>query len=121
MRARSALLPVWLLAAVAGRADPAEPADPPVVPLAIPGYALRVLDVQKKVILQGPGREVEASVPIFIYYPAGGRLEAVRLVRRARDGLVALQAKREWSAAALRAVLSQLEAGLAELEKEGSP
>ncbi len=118
MRARLLLFGLW---AFAPGAPGAEAPELPVVPLAIPGYALRVLDVQKKVILQAAGREVEASVPIFIYYPAAARTEAVGLVRQARDGLLRLRDKREWSAAELHAVVAQLEAGLAELEKEGKP
>jgi len=119
MRAR---LPLLALLAFAGaRSSPAGPADPPVVPLAIPGYALRVLDVQKRVILQAAGREIEASVPLFIYYPAPSRTDAVRLVRQARDGLARLQAKREWSAAELQAIITQLESGLGELEQEARP
>ncbi|HEX3730442.1 MAG TPA: hypothetical protein VHV47_11600 [Opitutaceae bacterium] len=119
MRAR--LLLLVLLVSAAPRLTQADAPDPPVVPLAIPGYALRVLDVQKKVILQAAGHDIEASVPIFIYYPAANRTEAVRLVRQARDGLSRLQAKREWSATELKAVVAQLESGLGELEKEERP
>jgi hypothetical protein len=103
----------------AGAALPAAAPEVPLLPLAIPGYALRVLDVQKKVIVQVAGSDVEASVPIFVYYPEPGRAKALELLREARDGLIRLEGKQEWSAEELNRVVRQLEAGLGVLEKEG--
>jgi hypothetical protein len=118
---RACLLLLGFLVAAAARSATPDSLEPPVVPLTIPGYALRVLDVQKRVVLAMAGRDIEASVPIFIYYPIPARTEAVRLIRQARDGLGRLSEKREWSAAELQTIVSQLEAGLGELEKEAKP
>ncbi len=43
--------------------------DSPVLPLTIPGYELRVMDVNKKMTYNANGTPVMLEVPIFIYMP----------------------------------------------------
>ena len=43
--------------------------DSPVLPLAIPGYELRVMDVTKRMTYNANGTPIMLEVPIFIYMP----------------------------------------------------
>lgn len=90
-------------------------ADVPLLPLSIPGYRLRVLDVRKPVVFEVAGTKVEASVPVFFYFPETGP-GAAELIRRARDGLADLERKPEWTAAELQRIVAGLDQGLALLE-----
>lgn len=81
----------------------------------IPGYELKVLDVRKTVILDVSGSQVDASLPVFFYYPVPG--PAIHEFRRAYDELIALGQKPEWSAAELRQVIARLGGAIEMLER----
>lgn len=118
---RDLLLLACLLAAGTAAGASMPEADPvPVLPLSIPGYRLKVLDVRKTIVFQVAGSRVEASVPVFCYSPEARPDDAARLVRRAREGLAALERKPEWTAEELRRVEADLDAGLALLEAKPS-
>jgi hypothetical protein len=114
---RCLLLTGTLLVAAGIRA--ATPAEDPSLPLRIPGYELRSLDVRKPVVFDVGGSRVTVSLPIFVYYPAAcaDHGEAVRLLRQAYDEAVRLGQQEEWSARDLRRILSDLDASLALLER----
>ncbi len=85
------------------------------LPMTIPGYELRVLDVHKAIMFNLKGAWVEASVPIFFYYPVAGKAGALRLLRRARDDLAALGRRREWTREDLRRVIGEVDEALRRL------
>ncbi len=89
------------------------------MPLKIPGYALRALDVQKDVTLNVGGTWTRASLPVFIYVPtsAAERTRALELLRKAYADLLALAKAREWSAADLQRVLTGVDSAITALEK----
>lgn len=96
-----------------------KPPDEKVLPLKIPGYELRVLDVQKEVTFNVGGTWTRASLPVFIYVPETGRERdrSLELLRKAYADLVALSRTREWSAADLQRVLVGLDGAIGALEK----
>jgi hypothetical protein len=104
------------------------PADPPpakapeagvpVLPLSIPGYELRVLDVRKPVVFNVNGAQVEGSIPVFVYYPAASQAQAATLLRQASDDLAKLGQKPEWTGEELRQVVAKLDAALGLLIKK---
>jgi hypothetical protein len=98
--------------------EKAPTAGVPVLPLSIPGYELRVLDVRKPVLFEVNGSEVEGSLPVFVYYPAASQAEAVDLLRQASDDLAKLGQKPEWTGEELRQVLSKLDAAAGLLAKK---
>jgi hypothetical protein len=98
--------------------DKAPAAGAPVLPLSIPGYELRVLDVRKPVLFEVNGSQVEGSLPVFVYYPAASQAEAVNLVRQASDDLAKLGQKPEWTGEELRQVLAKLDAAVGLLAKK---
>jgi hypothetical protein len=98
--------------------DKAPAAGVPVLPLSIPGYELRVLDVRKPVLFEVNGSQVEGSLPVFVYYPAASQAEAVNLLRQASDELAKLGQKPEWTGEELRLVLSKLDTAVALLAKK---
>jgi hypothetical protein len=115
MRLSAIALLLLAAAGVPRAADPPRPIDPPdgsALPAAIPGYELRVLDVPKPLLFEARGAWIEASVPIFFYYPVGGIAEALRALRRARGELAGLGLRREWAAADLQRVTDELDAAL---------
>ena len=78
------IVPALLFTAVAFSAPPplspvlpAPKDDEPVLPLKIPGYELRVLDQRKPLRLGVAATWVEASLPIFFYYPTADRIHAL--------------------------------------------
>lgn len=91
----------------------------PAVPLKIPGYELRVLDVQKDVTFNVGGTWTRASLPVFIYVPASAaeRTRALDLLRKTYADLLALAKAREWSAADLQRVLTGIDGAITTLEK----
>jgi hypothetical protein len=90
-----------------------------VLPLRIPGYELRSLDIRKPVVFEVAGRSVSVSLPIFLYYPVAcpDRTEALRLLEQAYGEAVRLGRQEAWSAAELRRVLSDMDASLTLLER----
>jgi hypothetical protein len=98
--------------------DKAPASSVPVLPLSIPGYELRVLDVRKPVLFEMNGSPVEGSLPVFVYYPAASQAEAVKLLRQASDDLAKLGQKPEWTGEELRQVLSKLDAAVGLLAKK---
>jgi hypothetical protein len=109
-----------LVGTVAVLADPPPekpPAEVPELPLAIPGYELRVLDVKKPVVFNVDGSQVEGALPIFVYYPGPARAQAADLVKQAHDDLIKLGGKPEWTGEELKQVIGNLEAALGLLTK----
>jgi hypothetical protein len=98
--------------------DKAPAAGVPVLPLSIPGYELRVLDVRKPVLFEVNGSQVEGSIPVFVYYPAASQAQAVNLLRQASDELAKLGEKPEWTGEELRQVISKLDAAAGLLAKK---
>lgn len=102
--------------AVSLPADPAPEKDPgagvPLLPLAIPGYELRVLDVRKPALFNVNGSQVEGSLPVFVYYPAASQAQVASLLRQADDELLKLGQKPEWTGEELGQVLSKLDAAI---------
>ena len=96
----------------------AAPENDPVLPLSIPGYELRSLDVRKPVVFDVNGDRVRISLPIFLYCPAprGGRSEALRLLRQAYDDAIRLGRQSEWSAADLQRIIAALDGSIRQLE-----
>jgi hypothetical protein len=107
-----------LLVVASGSAAAPTP-DDPVLPLRIPGYELRSLDVRKPVVFEVAGSEVRVSLPIYVYYPAActDRRDAVKLLREAYGEAVELGRRQEWSAADLRRILAALDESLTLLER----
>lgn len=130
MRTRFLLTVVSLAcsALVAGEPPAPSPTPAPIpppapsetaVPLKIPGYELRVLDVQKDVTINVGGTWTRASLPVFIYVPTSTaeRTRALELLRKTYADLLALAKAREWSAADLQRVLAGIDAAITALEK----
>ncbi len=86
------------------------------LPATIPGYELRTLDVSKPVLFNVNGAWVQASLPVFFYYPTSPPVETARLLRQAHDDLLALARKPEWTGDELQGVLAKLDAALGALE-----
>ena len=90
------------------------------MPLRIPGYELRVLDRRKPIRFNVSGIWTESSLPIFVYVPTGDPGRAAGLLRRAYDGLLKLGLEPVWTAAELKAVLTDLDAAIRALEPDKS-
>ena len=91
-------------------------AGDPLLPAKIPGYELRTLDVSKPVLFNINGSWVQASLPVFFYYPTSTPAQAAALLRQAVDALRVLGRKPEWTAAELQEVIAQLDSALRLLE-----
>ncbi len=107
--------------------DSLAPAMPPIegkgvndsmLPLRIPGYELRVLDVRKKLLYNIKGNWVEASLPVYFYFPTqpGNTARALQMLQQAFDQITKLGEKGQWSASEFREVLVNLDASIALLE-----
>ena len=96
-----------------------KPIEDPVLPLRIPGYELRTLDRKKAVLFNVSGAWVQASVPVFVYYPTNARDRGDALVRlrEAYGSLLKLGRKPDWTAAELQGVIASLESSIHLLEK----
>ena len=97
----------------------AKPIDDPALPARIPGFELRVLDLRKDVLFNVNGSWVQASVPVFFYYPTAApyRALAIELLRQAYGDVLKLGQQPEWTAAQLHQVIVNLDASLSLLEK----
>ena len=97
----------------------AKPIDDPALPLRLLGFELRVLDVKKDVLFNVNGNWVQASVPVYFYYPTAGRdrAHAVELLRQVYDDVLKLGQEPEWTAAELQRVIINLDASISLLEK----
>jgi hypothetical protein len=113
-------LPLLLGTLLIASGSAAAPSDgDPALPLRIPGYELRSLDVRKPVVFEVAGARIGVTLPIFIYYPdaCADRRDAIKLLREAYGEAVELGRRQEWSAADLHRVLSALDGSLALLER----
>ncbi len=111
MRAPAALLLTGVLAAfhpVRAASEKAE-SPAPLIPLRIPGYELRTLDVTKSVLFQVGGSRVEVSVPIFLYYPVPGAAGAGPILRQTQAALRKLTKKSEWTAEEIQEVMGGID------------
>ena len=92
--------------------------DDNLLPLRLPGYELRVLDKRKKMLYNIKGSWVEASLPVYFYYPTepASKDKALQLLRKVYDDVLALGEKPQWTAAEFRNVLVSLDAALSILE-----
>jgi hypothetical protein len=118
MRTSCRLLTSALLAAARLSAAPAEGS---LLPRTIPGYELRTLDVRKTVLVQVEGGWVQASVPVFLYFPAGDPAGALPVLRGVYGDLVALGSRPAWTAAELRGLIARLDGAIRLLERQTSP
>lgn len=113
-----------ILAATATRAAAAPanpgPTDGPALPAAIPGYELRVLNERKAVLFGVGGQWIEASVPIFFYFPTSGA-ESLRLLKKARSDLAALESQGDGTAEDLGRIGGELDAAIHKLEETAAP
>lgn len=109
--------------------DSVAPALPPIegkgvddnlLPLKLPGYELRVLDKRKRMLYNIKGAWVEASLPVYFYYPTepAHKDRALAILRRVYDDVLALGDKPQWTAAEFRNVLVNLDAALTILETQ---
>ena len=99
-----------------GAAAADEKAGDSLLPANIPGYELRTLDVSKPVLFNVNGAWVQASLPVFFYYPTSAPVETARLLHQAHDDLLALARKPEWTGDELQEVIAKLDAALGLLE-----
>jgi hypothetical protein len=102
----------------AGPAAPATGAKPesepaPLLPLHLPGYDLRVLDLKKPLLFNVAGTWVEVSVPIFFYLATPAHEEGVKRLRQVAEDLRQLTRKPAWTSAELTRVQADLEAAAA--------
>jgi hypothetical protein len=98
------------LAASENRALPA-PAT-----LEVPGYELRTLDLQKRVLFRLGPSQVEVAVPVFLLCPTATTAAAAQRLRAAVADLLRLTAKPEWTADELRQVIAGLDEAARGLE-----
>lgn len=92
--------------------------DDNLLPLRLPGYELRVLDKRKKLLYNIKGSWVEASLPVYFYYPTepAHKEKALQLLHKVYDNVLALGEKPQWTASEFRNVLVSLDAALSLLE-----
>lgn len=98
----------------------AKPVDDPALPVRIPGYELRVLDVRKDVLFHVNGTWVQAAVPVFFYFPttSAERTRGLDLLRQARSdarklGEISIEKSPE-----LERMIGNLDEALAALEQQ---
>lgn len=85
----------------------------PLLPLHLPGYDLRVLDIKKPLLFNVAGTWVEVSVPIFFYLATPAHDEGVKRLRQVAEDLRQLTRKPAWTSAELSRVQADLEAAAA--------
>ncbi len=119
MRTTCRLLAIALLAA-APRAG-AAPEGGSLLPRSIPGYELRTLDTRKTVLVRVGGEWVQASVPVFLYFPAGDPAGALPLLRAVYGDLLDLGRRPAWTAAELQGLIARLDRAIGLLERQASP
>lgn len=119
MRTPCRILASALLAAAPRLAG--APAAGSLLPRAIPGYELRTLDVRKTVLVQVGGGWVQASVPVFLYFPSGDPAGALPRLRAVYAGLLDLGRKPAWTAAELQGLISRLDEAIRLLECQAAP
>ena len=77
-----------LAAVIAPTPAPVTPGtDVTLLPLAVPGYELRVLDQRKTLTYEANGAQFEVRLPIFFYLPDLAQSQALRTLRQAVDEL----------------------------------
>ncbi len=98
----------------------AKPVDDPALPMRIPGYELRVLDVRKEVLFHVNGTWVRAAVPIFFYSPTENaeRGRGIDRLRQARSDARKLAEISAEKTPELDRVIASLDEALATLEKQ---
>ena len=84
--------------------------------LAVPGYELRTLDLQKRVLFRLGPSQVEVAVPVFLLCPTAPPAATSQRLRAAVAALVRLTAKPEWTADELRQVIAGLDEAARGLE-----
>jgi len=99
----------------------AAPAEGSLLPRTIPGYELRTLDVRKTVLVQVDGGWVQATVPVFLYFPAGDPAGALPVLRGVYGDLLALGRRPAWTAAELQGLIARLDQAIGLLERQASP
>lgn len=96
------------------------PGMPPVssLPLVVPGYELRELDVKKPVVFKVGAKVVEAKMPVFVYFPIelAARTEAIKELRALYDNVVKLAGKTSPTPGDFRSILVSLDSALTQLE-----
>lgn len=98
----------------------AKPVDDPALPVRIPGYELRVLDVRKDVLFRVNGTWVQAAVPVFFYFPttSSERTRGLDLLRQVRSDARKLGEISTEKSPELERVIANLDEALTALEKQ---
>lgn len=82
-----------------------------IIPTALPGYELRVMDVTKRVTFDVSGTPVSAEVPIFIYMPRGTPAmgDASKELRKLYNDLIMLYDKEAVDKERVRSMLQRMD------------
>jgi len=92
--------------------------DDTLLPLKLPGYELRVLDVRKKLLYNIRGEWVQASLPVYFYYPTepSQKEKALGTLRKVYEQVLSLGEKPQWSASEFRNLIVNLDSAIVLLE-----
>ncbi len=110
----------------AGAVETATPRTPD-LPLFLPGYELRELDVRMPFIirphLRGRDEILETRIPVFVYFPTefAARTEAIRELRQLYEDVVKLAGRADTTPSDFRTVLIHLDSALIKLESYRAP
>lgn len=98
------------------------------IPLQLPGYELRVMDVTKRVTFQVDGQPVAADVPIFVYMPkesapkaAAVTPETTKELRKLYNDLIGIYNQETVNKEQVRAMLKRLDAAIDAMERGSVP
>ncbi len=82
-----------------------------VVPLTLPGYELRVMDVTKSITFDVNGQPVTAEIPIFIYLPRSTQSvgEATKELRKIYNDLIMLYDQERVDKERVRSMLKRMD------------
>lgn len=125
------ILPICVLALIAfcagtdARAGSATPVVAPVdisqqesdVPLAMPGYELRQMDIGKRITFDVQGRMVDMEIPIFVYVPTvtTGSAIAPRRFREIYNRIVKIASEEPVDRVALRRALDDMDRAIEDM------
>lgn len=104
-----------------------------VIPLTLPGYELRVMDVTKRVTFQVNGQPVAADVPIFVYMPKPGeapagdkaasaaQADSAKELRKLYNDLISIYNQENVNKEQVRTMLKRLDAVIDSMERGDLP
>ena len=81
------------------------------IPLSLPGYELRVMDVTKRITFDVNGSPVAAEVPIFVYLPKSTQSlsDSTRELRKVYNDLIMLYDQEKVDKERVRAMLKRMD------------